>query len=504
AFNKKTVSARQSRRTSQRLQESTIGTHVQRRPTRTHAQTGADSVSFSNARRQARAESGQVSTIVPNTSSREDASAYRSRVSRMRYVETVQRSHRRRRIMGFALVALAIVAIGVIAGVIAFMGNLGSKTALTNSDAETALSAPKTGEPTYTLMSIELGSVSVPLDNGGPDILMLVREDASNGNLALVNIPGNLRVTGDDNRHHRISEYASRGDAALIEAVEKFAQVDVSHLVKVDEKGVAGIVDALGGIDFELTQEVDDPNAGDIYLPVGSHTLTGEASLVLLRAQNLSFGQHDQLSLQLDFTARLLEKLFSTAGSIGFAARLDSIDEFFQTDLSGNDMVGLANRHSGVKASEILQASVPGFTSSETNEVTGVNVLFVSKAADMESLMKQVSDGKIEPTASELDTSSVDPSSFTIEIQNGASIVGAAAATAQTLTSHGFNVEEVGNAEQSVYTETLVVYKGDQGKLRAQSIINVIGLGRAVDGSAFYEFETDILLILGADFRPIS
>ncbi len=54
---------------------------------------------------------------------------------------------------------------------------------------------------------------------------------------------------------------------------------------------------------------------------------------------------------------------------------------------------------------------------------------------------------------------SVDVSSFTVTVNNGSGIEGAAAEARSVLESNGFKVESVGNASQAVYDETLVVYQ---------------------------------------------
>ena len=99
----------------------------------------------------------------------------------------------------------------------------------------------------------------------------------------------------------------------------------------------------------------------------------------------------------------------------------------------------------------------------------------------------------------------VSPSGFVVDVQNGTTIEGAASTAADTLKSKGFSVGDVGNAEQPVFDETLVVYKdGDEGLARAKTVIDAYGVGRAVEKSSYYNFEHDILLIIGADNKPVA
>ena len=62
----KGFTAKQSARTSRRMQNSTVGSHVSRSSTRGRTRTGsgADSVSFSNSRGQRRAARGQVDALL--------------------------------------------------------------------------------------------------------------------------------------------------------------------------------------------------------------------------------------------------------------------------------------------------------------------------------------------------------------------------------------------------------------------------------------------------------
>ena len=142
-------------------------------------------------------------------------------------------------------------------------------------------------------------------------------------------------------------------------------------------------------------------------------------------------------------------------------------------------------------------------------EVTGVvdtgDSLYVAKAENMATIIEALENGTTPTFANATDIVAASPSSFTVEVQNGTDIAGAASTTANTLTSLGFRVEKSGNAEQQVYNETLVVYKDEKaGPGQAKAIIDALGIGRAVDAAAYYQFDTDVLLVIGSDYKPVS
>jgi len=499
---KKGFTAKQSKRTSRKMSDSTYGTHVDRGSHARGRMQNASSVSFSNSRAANRASRGVVNTITPTTSSGESQAAYRQRTRQTRYIEDVQRKARRRRVLTFVIAALVIIGLAVGAGYIAFRGTVVSKMSLGDSDAKTALVASKEGEVSYTLISVDLGAVAKPLARSGPDVLLLVRLDEDARTMAIINVPADLRITLSDSEYHHLCEAAQNGDAALIDAVSRYTGVNVSHFVKLSQSGFVDLVEALDGVDVEVDQVIDDPHAGDVYIPAGAQTLSGDAALTYLRATNLKLGVLDQMNHQNDFAASLLAEVFGDDGQVGFSARLDSIDEFFQTDYSYDDIVKLQSWLKDIPATGMTLVTVPGYTTAVTGVVENEQSYYIATANDIAAIINTLDEGG-NPNAAEHEVASIDKKSFTVEIQNGADVAGAAAATAEVLKAAGFNVGEVGNAEQQVYSETLVVYK-DNGIQQAQAVIDAIGIGRAVYASYYYEFEADVLVIIGSDYMPTS
>ena len=101
-------------------------------------------------------------------------------------------------------------------------------------------------------------------------------------------------------------------------------------------------------------------------------------------------------------------------------------------------------------------------------------------------------------------TVNVDPASFTITVRNGAGITGAASQMADQLRAGGFNVADIGNTDSPVYDETLVIYKDPAFEQAAQSVASALTSGRVVNGGDYYTFDTDVLVVLGADWKPLN
>ena len=484
-----------SKLTSRRMRTATVGTHVPRRSSR---HMNGESVGFSSPRKQKRAERGVVDTILPTTASGESSSQYARRVSRREFTQDIQRKARVRRILVLAacLVAVACVAVGV--GVATFFGSLDGKLALKNSDASSALIAPKTdAKAYYALVSADLdlpGSANV---QDGPDAFALVRVDQASHTVTVVSIPPTLQVSLKDGKTHPLRDAQTQeGDASLINAVSNFAGVDVAHYVKADAEGIAKLVDALGGIEVNVAEEVDDPNAGDAYLPAGTQMLDGAKTLTLLRASNFADGLDVQAANQRAVLTAISLRLLGD-GSLDFLTTLDGVDGAFQTDLSATAALSIADAMRGMDASTVYGALVPGYETTRDDVTT-----YAASSDGWKSMMELVESGA-EPVVEQA-VNQVDPGSFTITVRNGSGVTGGANQIADTLKDRGFDVTETGNTDTYAYDETLVVYNDDAFKDAAETVVSTLGMGRTVAGAGFYTFDTDVLVVLGKDWKPTS
>ena len=185
------------------------------------------------------------------------------------------------------------------------------------------------------------------------------------------------------------------------------------------------------------------------------------------------------------------------SGKPGLVGLLDQLNGAFQTDMSSNDALSLAESLKGLTPDAVQCGLVPGYVT----QSDGQDVYAVSNSS-WSTMMDRVDAGQAPAEAQQAATT--DPGSFSITVRNGGGITGAAASMQQTLTSKGFNVAETGNTDTSVYNETLVIYNASDTEPAAQTVLNAMGVGRLVQNSGSYTFNTDVLVILGKDWKPAA
>lgn len=512
---RKAYTSSNMKRTSDQVRSSMIGAHVPRAGNPRGKHMNAEQVGFSSQRRARRAQRGTLDTFVPNTSTRESAQAYARRTGRPEFTQAVQRRSRVRRVAVVVVCILLAVAIAVGVGLAVYFSSVSGRMSLGNSNAQEALVAPADdASPFYVLLAAELGSAQGYANEDGADAYILARVDQQARDITLVWLPANLQVSYSGGTYGRLRDASAVDDATLIKAVAQFAGIDIAHFAKTDVDGIGSLADTLGGITIDLAEEVDDPRAGSVYLASGTQTVGSAQIPTLLRAANYSDGSAGQARVQCQVMAALIEKLAGGDGPLADAALVDEVAGDVATDVDSQLALSFASALSGIDDASIQTVQLSG---SEVNR-DGVT-LFQAYSDDATALFEGLSSGQAQGTAAESAgegssnagtgasagaSSSVDPGSFTITVRNGAGITGAAAQMADQLTASGFNVTETGNTDSPVYDETLIIYKDQAFEPAAESIASALTEGRVIDGGDYYTFDTDVLVILGSDWRPLT
>lgn len=502
--NKRRSSA-QSRRVSRRVDDSLIGSHVQRstpprgrRPAERDPM-GTTRVEFSNSRRSQRATRGYVDQVDPRPQSGESDADYARRANRRGYVEAIQARSRKRRIVTAAVVAVVVAAIAVVAGIGAFFVFSDSRLALEESNASEALTAAADGAPYYVLCTAQLGSVA-QVDDPAGEAYLVVRIDEANRILTFISVPPQIRVEMSDGQTRTLAEASSvGGDAETIRCISQLLGVDIAHFARTDAEGLMQLVDLVGGVPVTLEEEVDDPAAGSRVLLAGEQKLDGPAALALLRASNFKDGLETQADLRALFTVNLAARAVS-GETLSFASVISDGAAAVDTDWSSSQLIALGEALRPLTEATLYAAVVPG----RLVRAEDGSAVYHVETDELAEVMEAANRGEA-PESSAASIADLDRSTITVDIRNGANVAGAAARMGELLESEGYQVAAVGNTnDNTLYPETMVIYKDADFELAAKAIVSDLAAGRVVNGGDFYSFDTNVLVIIGQDWVPAS
>lgn len=402
---------------------------------------------------------------------------------------------RRRGIIFLATILLIAVIAAVCVAFFTFSSNINNKIALKDDDLGVVLvPSEDKEEPYYVMVEVEYDKTSRYYE--GPGMVELLRVDPANHVVTAISVPSNTTVPLSDGEYHSISEAQPMdGDAYMTSIVSKLFNVNIAHVIRMDAEGLQHIIDYFGGIQVNVPEVVDDPDAGDVYIDAGTQTLDGAAVVVMTRADNFNDPVSTRAANQNAVIEQLVKQAIAQSDS-GYAKAVDTLKNDFKTDMKASELKRLLKTLSSEEGITFYSACVPGDLDVETQG----KVFYASK----KELSQMVDAMERDGNPDEVDESFVDKQSIFIEVRNGSGIDGGAVQVRTILQNDDWKVSFTSNADSSEYGETLVVYNDEENKSVAEALVKSLGIGRVIEANENYEFGTDLLVIVGRDWKPRS
>ncbi|MFM0581628.1 LCP family protein [Streptococcus suis] len=146
---------------------------------------------------------------------------------------------------------------------------------------------------------------------------------------------------GGQNQYDKLTHAGIYGVNASVHTLENLYGIDISNYIRLNFTSFLQLIDLVGGIDVENTQEF---TSGGYNFPVGTVHLDAEQALIFVRERySLANGDNDRGKNQEKVTAALIKKLSSPDNLANYQAILTGLEGSIQTDLSLETIVGLVN-----------------------------------------------------------------------------------------------------------------------------------------------------------------
>ena len=202
-------------------------------------------------------------------------------------------------------------------------------------------------------------------DAGGSDTNMLMRFDAVNKTVDVVSLP---RDTLMSNGHKLNSSYNNGGTEKLRSNIEDMLGVPVDFYVSVDLKGFIALIDQIGGVDFDVPEDMDydDPYQDlHIHFKAGLQHLNGQQAMEVVRFRhnndNTGYGGRQDLGrigTQQAFLKTVAQKLMKLEN---VPAMAETFLKYVKTDLTLGNLMWLANQALSMGGMDAISfATLPG------------------------------------------------------------------------------------------------------------------------------------------------
>ena len=229
------------------------------------------------------------------------------------------------------------------------------------------------------------------------DTNILVRVDGSKNQVTMVSIP---RDTAIDIDGHGVSKfnnaYTYDGAAGVIREASELCGVEIAHYAEVNFGNLVSLVDAVGGVDVEVEQRIDDtdadgstgiPGAERIIIEEGLQHLDGDAALVFARSRAYADGDFTRTQNQRKLIQAIVDKVLSLPVT-ELPGVIEAAAQSVTTDLSVTDIINLAQQFQDEGDMVMYSAMVP----SVAQYVNGISYVFTD-TGQLAEMMKVVEEG---------------------------------------------------------------------------------------------------------------
>lgn len=211
------------------------------------------------------------------------------------------------------------------------------------SKKETASTGKSVTEP-FTILLMGIDSTDDVLTKNAVangDSLILITFNPKTLNATMLSIPRDSYVPiacWPGQRENKITHAAAYGTDCMINTIENFFDVNIDYYAKINFKGLVNLVNAMGGIDVEVPQDLctDNSNREEIIcIKEGYQHLDGEGALVLSRNRkqlvngDFGRGQNQQLVIQ-----AMLQKVKTINSVNQFTSIFNTISNSLDTNLT--------------------------------------------------------------------------------------------------------------------------------------------------------------------------
>ena len=284
-----------------------------------------------------------------NLRRRERSSAIEERRKRRRIEAIKRKKQKRRKRIIFTIVSIfAIIILGTIGYVYSFLNGL-----KTNNLGDAVEPASSTEPVNILLLGMDIGDV----ENEGnasarrTDTIMVANYNPNTKKVNVVSVPRDTLIevdayleTGEYQRYWKInSAYALGGQEEIIKHIEDLLETRINYIIEVDYKAFRNIVDALGGVEMYIEQDMYyDDDAQDLHIHfTGGETvhLDGQKAEEFFRWRKnndetgLEDGDIGRISNQQALMKKLVEKALSPSIVFKIPEILNIISENVNTNM---------------------------------------------------------------------------------------------------------------------------------------------------------------------------
>ena len=205
--------------------------------------------------------------------------------------------------------------------------------------------------------------------NGGSDTNLLISVDAKNKAINVVSLPRDTLLNVSWSVKKLNNAFHHGGFARTAEEVGKLLGIPVDFFVTVDLQGFVELVDAIGGVEFDIpvSMDYDDPYQDlHIHFAPGLQKLDGEQALKVVRWRQNNDGSGyatadiGRIGTQQAFLSTVAKKLVQPSNWDKIPRYAEVFQDYVDTDLELGELVWFGEQALTIGLNNITFHTLPG------------------------------------------------------------------------------------------------------------------------------------------------
>lgn len=205
------------------------------------------------------------------------------------------------------------------------------------------------------------------------DTMILCKVNFETGKITMMNLPRDSRVPVRGSLTKLNHAHAYGGTSLLLKTIRDFTNLDLDYYVKVDYRVVEYLVDAIGGVQFDVPLDMvySDPTAKPqlkINIKKGMQTITKDNVVGLLRFRhNNDFsvqypnGDIGRIATQQAFMKEAIKQTLTLSNIPKLPIIIKNVLKMVDTNFSGKQLLNAARGASKLDVNNIETVVLPGY-----------------------------------------------------------------------------------------------------------------------------------------------
>ena len=348
------------------------------------------------------------------------------------------------------------------------------------------------------------------------DTIMVVSYDVKTKQVAMISIPRDLYVNiGKEcgaakiNYAHacgEIKKLTGGGPAVSKKVVSEVLDIPINYYARVDFTGLKDIVDAVGGVDINVTEDLYDPFYpsddglnGNLYIKKGKQHMSGTTALRYARSRETTT-DFDRARRQQQILVAIKTKVMSVETLLN-PAKISEISTalgaHLKTDFSIDEIPRAIDIFKKVDTNKVknkvFDNSKEGLLIDDSSTAAGY--ILLPRLGEFDYTDLQIVALNI------FSDSSIQAENADISVQNGTTTAGLATKAADVLKKARYNVVDISTADTSQYLKTKIIDYSGGGKKATLAGLEKLYNVKSTTGSGDSLSGASIVVIVGQDYK---